>query len=363
MKETIQHCLHIPGINGLSGIPLLIEGPPGGAKTSMINQIAEAEGLHLETVILSVREPQDVVGVPVLTGDGVKIEPPAWCKRLIKAGEGILFLDELACATPAVQAAALRIVAERVVGDVALPPTIRIIAATNSTEESAGGWEIAPPLANRFMHIKWHGPRSSEWSDWLLGIETEHKKLNIPDNESWINSLAQVKGVVSAFLSVKPNLLGPSVPDDPQKASRAWPSPRSWNMAVNALAWCKVQNIEYMPFIVGLLGDGVAKEFATYEFYKDLPEPRALLNGEKTFQPDKRVDKTLAVLNAISAYTIAFPDNAPTAWKLLSSISKAAEARDTMVPAARALIKANLIHCKEATTALSSLGDLAKNLK
>lgn len=362
MEHIIKTCIHIPGINNAAGIPVLIEGSPGCGKTAIMNMIADAEELPLETVILSIREPQDVTGIPIVTKEGVKIEPPLWCKRLIKAGKGILFFDELACAPPSVQAAALRIVAERVVGDVVLPRDVRIVAATNSTEEAAGGWEIAPPLANRFMHYYWAGPNSESWGNWLLGSSPKTKKAKMLSQDDWLNCFAKAKGIISSFINHRPNLLGPNVPDDPVQAARAWPSPRTWEMATRAFAWCQGTGVSFHAFIRGIVGEGAAQEFASFEFYKDLPDPQDLINGKAQFIPDARLDKTLAVLSGLAAYAISYPDLSPKAWSLLKDISVKSKARDAMVPAAKALIRAELFHSPEATDALGEISDLVKNI-
>lgn len=46
---------------------------------------------------------------------------PDWAVRLARAGQGLLFFDELSSAPPAVQAALLRVVLERRVGNLVLP--------------------------------------------------------------------------------------------------------------------------------------------------------------------------------------------------------------------------------------------------
>ena len=81
--------------------------------------------------------------------------PPDWAVRLVRAGRGLLFLDELSTAPPAVQAALLRLVLERRVGALQLPPGVRIVAAANPRSSAADGWELSPPLANRFVHLQW----------------------------------------------------------------------------------------------------------------------------------------------------------------------------------------------------------------
>ena len=117
--------------------PVLLWGAPGTGKTSAIRAMAQAMGLPCETVIASIREPSDFAGLPVVVGQGVRFAPPAWAQRLAGAGHGVLFLDELSTAPPAVQAALLRVVLERVVGDLELPAEVAVVAAANPPEQAA----------------------------------------------------------------------------------------------------------------------------------------------------------------------------------------------------------------------------------
>ena len=91
-----------------AGVPLLVWGPPGIGKTSMIRSMAQSMGLSCEIVILSIRESTDLAGLPVRSGDGVTLVPPDWALRLAAAGSGVLFLDELTTAPPSVQASGCR---------------------------------------------------------------------------------------------------------------------------------------------------------------------------------------------------------------------------------------------------------------
>ncbi len=98
-------------------LPVLLWGEPGIGKTAALNQLAAALDVPLTTVIASVHEPSDFSGLPVVGADpavqGVPMAPPDWAVRMVKAGRGLLFLDELSTAPPAVQAAMLRLVLER----------------------------------------------------------------------------------------------------------------------------------------------------------------------------------------------------------------------------------------------------------
>ncbi len=119
------------GVAVAARVPVLLWGAPGTGKTSTIRAMAEVMGWPCETVIASIREPSDFAGLPVVIGDGVRFAPPGWARRLAEAGRGLLFLDELSTAPPAVQAALLRVVLERVVGDREPPADVRVGAAAN----------------------------------------------------------------------------------------------------------------------------------------------------------------------------------------------------------------------------------------
>ena len=117
------------GIAVAARVPVLLWGAPGTGKTSVVRALADAAGWPCETVIASIREPSDFAGLPVVNDGRVDFAPPRWAVRLAEAGEGLAFFDEISTAPPAVQAALLRVVLERTVGDLALPEDIAVVAA------------------------------------------------------------------------------------------------------------------------------------------------------------------------------------------------------------------------------------------
>ena len=143
------------GVAVAARVPVLLWGAPGTGKTSAIRAMAGAMDLPCETVIASIREPSDFAGLPIVVGGEVRFAPPAWARRLAEAGRGLLFLDELSTAPPAVQAALLRVVLERAVGDLTLPDEVAVVAAANPPEQAADGWDLSAPLANRLCHLAW----------------------------------------------------------------------------------------------------------------------------------------------------------------------------------------------------------------
>ena len=90
----------------------------------------------VDAILISARA---LSGLPVIRDEETRFAPPQWARRLAAAGSGLLFLDELTTAPPAVQAAMLRVVLERAVGDLALPREIRIVAAANPPGIAADG--------------------------------------------------------------------------------------------------------------------------------------------------------------------------------------------------------------------------------
>src|SRR5262245_48759500 len=126
-------------------VPTLLWGGPGIGKTSAVREMAASAAWPCEIVIASIREPSDFAGLPVIGNEdgSVHMAPPRWAQRLASEGKGLLFLDEVSTAPPAVQAALLRVVLERTVGDLALPDAVAVVAAANPPEQAADGWDLA----------------------------------------------------------------------------------------------------------------------------------------------------------------------------------------------------------------------------
>src|ERR1700759_2020719 len=187
------------GVAVAARVPVLLWGAPGTGKTSTIRAMAEKMGWPCETVIASIREPSDFAGLPVVVGDGVRFAPPGWARRLAEAGRGLLFLDELSTAPPAVQAALLRVVLERAVGDLTLPDEVAVVAAANPPEQAADGWALAAPVANRLCHLAWQtAPRAV--ADGLAGGWSAPVVPALPDR--WQAEELLARGLVAAFLHV-----------------------------------------------------------------------------------------------------------------------------------------------------------------
>ena len=163
-----------------ANLPVLLWGAPGTGKTSAVLALAARLGLPVEVVIGSIREPSDFSGLPVIRDEETRFAPPQWARRLAAAGSGLLFLDELTTAPPAVQAAMLRVVLERAVGDLALPREVRIVAAANPPGIAADGWELSAPLANRLVHLDWRIAAADVAEGFTRGFTADDGPVHAP---------------------------------------------------------------------------------------------------------------------------------------------------------------------------------------
>jgi MoxR-like ATPase len=305
------------GIAVAAGVPVLLWGAPGTGKTSAVRAMAEAAGWPCETVIASIREPSDFAGLPVVTGtegvDGARVAfvPPQWARRLAEAGRGLLFFDELSTAPPAVQAALLRVVLERTVGDLGLPDAISVVAAANPPEEAADGWDLSAPLANRFCHLHWPADARTLAEGFSSGWATPAPPALEP---GWDRRLPVARSWVAGFVRARPDL-ALDVPTDAAVAGRAWPSPRTWDMAARLLAAAEAagSGVEARTLLVrGAVGQGPGIELLTWLTEADLPDPETVLADPAAFVLPDRGDRAYAALTSVAAAVAA--DATPERW-------------------------------------------------
>jgi MoxR-like ATPase len=331
--ESVSEAL---SISVQAGVPVLLWGSPGTGKTSVVRALGESLGCPTEVVIGSIREPADFAGLPVVIDGAVQMAPPLWARRLSAAGHGLLFLDELTTAPPAVQAAMLRVVLERVVGDLVLPESVRVVAAANPPEEASDGWQLSAPLANRLVHLDWPVDAKSVSRGIALGFPTpprfsDHAPTNAQSHTA--------RATVGAFLEVRPALVL-AVPSVADQAGRAWPSPRSWESVARLLAACDAvgsSDEARTLLVLGTVGDGAGIEFLSWLANMDLPNPDEVLADPDGFELPERSDRAFAVLTAVAAVAVAHGDveSWTAAWRVVARVAD--HAPDVAALAARTL--------------------------
>ncbi|MEU8263167.1 MoxR family ATPase [Micromonospora sp. NPDC048999] len=304
-------------------LPVLLWGEPGIGKTAALTQLAASLDLPLTTVIASVHEPSDFSGLPVVGDDpatqGVPMAPPDWAVRLVRVGRGLLFLDELSTAPPAVQAALLRLVLERRIGNLHLPAGVRIVAAANPRSSAADGWELSPPLANRFVHLQW----THDQEVVVRGLGGTWPRATLPrlDPQRLPEAVALARRAVCGLLSARPGLVH-RLPTGEAGRSGPWPSPRSWEMTLRLIAFATAADAsrEVLSMLVrGTVGDGPGLELLASLDRMDLPDPEALLADPAAAVLPERGDLRQAVLDGVVEAVRRRPERPrwDAAWALL----------------------------------------------
>ena len=333
------------GVAIAAHVPVLLWGAPGTGKTSVIRAMAAAAGWPCETVIASIREPSDFAGLPIVTESTngaraqVAFAPPTWAVALAEAGRGVAFFDEVSTAPPAVQAALLRVVLERTVGDLALPDAVSVVAAANPPEQAADGWELTPPLANRFCHLDWPVDARTVADGFSGGWATPEPPALA---EEWERRIGIVRTWIAGFVTVRP-MLALAVPDNAAAAGRAWPSPRSWDMAARLRAAADASGVGELAsslLVRGCVGPGPGVEFLTWLAEADLPDPEAVLADPDGFVLPDRGDRAYAALSSVAAAVSADPSGGrwERGWRAFGRASESAP--DVAAAAARTLARA-----------------------
>lgn len=339
MKKEVIEAL---GIAVQAQIPVLLWGGPGIGKTASIYALGEALGRHVEVVIVSHHDPADLNGLPYVVDGETRMALPSWARRLMKAGGGILFLDEISTAPPAVQAAALRLIREQVVGEVRLEG-VSVVAAANPPEQAADGWDLAPPTANRFVHLQ----ASLDLEAWSMGLVGGWGTPAVPRlSQGWKGDVPRWGGMVAGFLKRRPEL-SYRLPKEASRQGFAWPSPRTWEMAATLLAAGEAAGASRDALhllLAGAVGDEAAVEFWTWLQAQDLPDPEELLADPARYSHPHRGDLAYAVLMGVAAAVKRQPtrERYEAAWKVLG---KAAEvAADVALAPAKLLVEVGRAH-------------------
>lgn len=220
-------------------VAMLMLGPPGIGKTAMHAQVAAWLNMRLLTGLMSTYDGVDVGGFPVVGDDGKAMAriPARLFADAAASPDQILFLDELTTVPPSVQAPLLRVLLERVAGDLDLG-RVALSAAANAPEHAPGGQELSAATVNRVGLVNL-APTVEEVAAYMTGSPV---RLPAEAAPAWASDAdreeahAALKAEYGACLAVEPRLLQLVPPAASVRGMAPWASPRAVERGLSVLA-------------------------------------------------------------------------------------------------------------------------------
>lgn len=142
--------------------PVLLEGPTGIGKSELIASVSRRLGIQHVVLDLSLLEPPDLVGLPIIEEGRTRYALPRFLPR---EGQGILMLEELNRAERYIQQPALQLLTARMLHEYVLPEGWACFAAINP---ETGDYQVTPldaALRARFLQVPVRADRAS-WLAW-----------------------------------------------------------------------------------------------------------------------------------------------------------------------------------------------------
>lgn len=314
-----------PGLPGESvtqwGLPLFLMGGVGVAKSTTTRDFSRAVDCAVEVFSPSERGDAEIGSVPVPSADGVWLTTPkpGWTRRFFEAprGRGLILADELTTAEAHVQDALAGLILDRRIAGSHLGPGVRVFAAGNPPDATGGGRPLAPMLANRLIHVPVSAPTPGERYDYLrarlAGSRLTYAAPVDADREearvlaAWPDVFSRAIELAASFHAGPGMEFDTVVPEaGTPEASGPFPTPRSWETAIRALAGCMVHGANpavTSALLIGCVGQAAGTAFFDHVLDLDLPSIPDVLSGAAGI-PD-RPDRAIATLSATVGYLSA----------------------------------------------------------
>ena len=247
VKEAIVTCMK-------ARLVPFIQSSPGMGKSSIVKDVAWEYGLKMIDLRLSSLEPTDLQGLPWFNNGKAEFQPfslfPLKDSPIPEGYEGwILFLDEFNSASRAVQAAAYKVVLDRMIGNHKLHDKCFIICAGNKASDNAITTRLSTAMLSRLIHLN----MEVSFEDWR-------------DNFALPNKIDER---ILAYLSMYPQKL---MEFDPEREDQTFACPRTWQFVSDLVKASngKVTN-EIIPLLSGAITGEHASAFVRFcKVYKNL---------------------------------------------------------------------------------------------
>ena len=247
-KQYILDCLQ-------AGIVPFVTGSPGIGKSQIIKEIADEMNWKVIDHRLSTSDVTDLLGLPhfVKKSNGKEVATFApfdiFPTELDQVPDGyngwLLFLDEFNSAPEEVQAAAYKLVLDRMVGQYQLNDRCLIVCAGNGKNDKAIVNDLSTAMVSRLVHIH----MKTSFDDW---------RENVAFKQNYDSRII-------AFLTAYPNKLMDFEPENEEKEGKPFCCPRSWEFINRIL---KVPNFKLdfntQALLQGTISNDVAIQFTAF---------------------------------------------------------------------------------------------------
>tara|TARA_E500000318_G_scaffold82623_1_gene78038 strand:- start:1917 stop:2960 length:1044 start_codon:yes stop_codon:yes gene_type:complete len=281
---SIRHNLKVASQGGSSSqyvVPYYVSSVGIGKTTDLqfcAKLMAEELGnpdFGCEVVIVADRDIADMSGFPnpdFENGTFSRLRPD----YLPTEGQGVLILDELGQADVSKLNIVSRLVNERRIGEHKLGDGWTVVCAGNHVKHRAGSNALPTQLRDRLLHLE---------------IEAD-----IDDSVDYFNKVG-VNPAITGYLYHRPSALC-----EFDKNADVCPSPRAWHKASEILGFGLSEMAEYEA-LRGTVGDGQAAGFKAFlRIFREVPDPKALLNDPANAVIPSEPSVLFAVCAAIAQY-------------------------------------------------------------
>lgn len=237
-----------------------LKGSPGTGKSQIVHQIAAHYNLAVIDLRLSQCDPTDLAGFPTIVNGKADYMPmkhfPIEGDPLPAGKSGwLLFLDEANSAPPAIQAAAYKLVLDRMVGSYHLHKNVAIVLAGNREDDGAIVQPLSTALQSRLMHMELVVD-PGEWDEWATTV-------------------GDIDYRITSYIKYKPGNLYTFKADHQDDT---YACPRTWEFASRLLKQSNEGDADLLPLLAGTLSEGVAREFVSFcKIHEQLLKPHEIL--------------------------------------------------------------------------------------
>lgn len=242
MNLTQAHAAIVRGIRNHL-VPFVV-GSPAVGKSAIVHQIAKEYALKVIDVRLAQCDPCDLLGFPQLdrdTGKAYYAPMDTFPIQGDKVPEGyngwLIFLDELTSAPRAVQAAAYKLVLDKMVGNHRLHDKVVVVAAGNLETDNAIVEPMSSALKSRLMHLEVQLDQEV-WLEWAVKAGIDHRILS--------------------YIRFKPDML---YTFNPESSDDTYGSPRTWEFASRLIRDQEKVTSDDLHVLAGCVSEGLAREF------------------------------------------------------------------------------------------------------